>query len=72
MLTTHFIDLCNNLDKQPGITNKHMETKVIGNQLSYQYKIKSGISNIKGGIQVLYDLDYPEDITKEANTILNN
>ena len=28
----------------------------------YTYKIKKGISKIKGGIKVLKDLDYPDDI----------
>ena len=32
----------------------------------YTYKIKKGISNLKGGLRVLKDMDYPEDI---INTI---
>ena len=28
----------------------------------YTYKITKGISNIKGGIQVLKDMDYPDEI----------
>ena len=28
----------------------------------YTYKIKKGISKIKGGIRVLKDMDYPDEI----------
>ena len=31
----------------------------------YTYKMKKGISNIKGGIRVLKDMEYPEEILKE-------
>ena len=30
--------------------------------LTYKYKIVKGISNIKGGIQVLRKLNYPKEI----------
>jgi DNA mismatch repair ATPase MutS len=28
----------------------------------YTYKIKKGVSKIKGGIRVLKDMDYPDEI----------
>ena len=31
---------------------------------SYKYKLKKGISKIKGGIRVLKDLNYPDEIIK--------
>jgi DNA mismatch repair ATPase MutS len=34
----------------------------------YTYKIKKGVSKIKGGIRVLKDMDYPDEI---INTIEN-
>ena len=40
--------------------------------MNYTYKIKSGISKIKGGIQVLRELGYPEEIIKESSYILEN
>ena len=70
MLTTHFIDLCSNLKSQKAISNKHMKTSYQDKKLFYHYKLTSGISDIKGGLQVLYDLDYPKIITDEANHIL--
>ena len=35
----------------------------------YTYKIKKGISKMKGGVRVLKDLNYPDHI---INTIENN
>ena len=35
----------------------------------YTYKCKKGISNIKGGIRVLKDMEYPDEI---INNIENN
>ena len=32
---------------------------------NYTYQLKKGISNIKGGIRVLKDMQYPEEILKE-------
>jgi DNA mismatch repair ATPase MutS len=30
----------------------------------YTYKMKKGISKIKGGVRVLKDMDYPDEIIK--------
>ena len=38
----------------------------------YSYKINKGISKIKGGISILRDLKYPNDIILEAKNILNS
>ena len=71
ILTTHFIDLCNLLDKYKHIQNYHMKTDKIDNKLIYKYLLTKGISNIKGGIQVLYDLNYPNSIISIAEHNLN-
>ena len=34
-------------------------------EFNYTYKLKKGISTLKGGIRVLKDLGYPEEILKE-------
>ena len=39
--------------------------------VEYMYKYKKGISTIKGGIKVLYDLEYPESIIEKTKQILN-
>jgi DNA mismatch repair ATPase MutS len=68
ILTTHFIDVCKNLDKEPKIINCLMETNKHNNKLEYLYTLKNGISTVKGGINVLYDMDYPSEIIE--NTIM--
>jgi DNA mismatch repair ATPase MutS len=66
LLTTHYISLCNLLEKNSNIVNKHME--IINNKNTY--KLISGISNIKGGIKVLEDLNYNKTIIDGAKTII--
>ena len=67
ILTTHYISLCKLLEKNKNITNKQM--KILNNNSTY--KLKNGISNIKGGIKVLKELNYDEVIIKGANEIID-
>jgi hypothetical protein len=72
MLTTHYIELCNNFKLNKKVKNYHMSVNVItDNSVEYLYKFKKGISNIKGGIKVLYDLEYPEIIINNTKRILS-
>jgi hypothetical protein len=68
ILTTHFIDVCKKLDKEPKIINCLMETNKHNNKLEYLYTLKKGISTVKGGINVLYEMNYPTEIIE--NTIM--
>jgi len=68
ILTTHFIDVCKKLDKEPKIINCLMETNKHNNKLEYLYTLKNGISIVKGGINVLYEMNYPSEIIE--NTIM--
>lgn len=70
ILTTHYIKLCELFDKNKHIDNIHMKTLITNNKPNYFYKIKTGISKVKGGVHVLKQLKYPEIITKEASNIL--
>ena len=72
MLTTHFIDLCEKLEKNFSIKNCHMAINSHENNFKYEYKLLHGISRIKGGIKVLENLQYPEYIIAKANQTLNN
>jgi DNA mismatch repair ATPase MutS len=36
----------------------------------YTYKLIKGISHIKGGIKVLNDLNYPEEIINETKLLI--
>ena len=66
LLTTHYTSLCNLLDTNKSIVNKHME--IINNQNTY--KLSSGISTIKGGIKVLEELNYNKTIIDGAKSII--
>ena len=63
LLTTHYITLCENINKKNSlIKNIKMNVVEHKDKLEYTYKIKKGISYIHGGKQVLKDLDYPEQL----------
>jgi len=70
MLTTHFVKVCKKLDKIKGIQNCKMVTSKMNNKLIYTYKLDIGISEVKGGINVLTDMNYPKEIIE--NTIKEN
>ena len=67
ILTTHYVSLCKLLDKNKQIVNKQMQ--VIDEKSTY--KLDVGISNIKGGIKVLEDLNYEKDIVNGAKSIID-
>jgi DNA mismatch repair ATPase MutS len=69
MLTTHFIKICKKLQKTKMITNYKMSTEKSNNSLIYKYILEEGISNIKGGINVLQQMNYPIEI---INNTINN
>lgn len=70
ILTTHFLDLCKKLDKKRSVKNMHMFVSQKNNDFVYNYKLKSGISDVKGGIKVLRDLDYPEEIITASAKVI--
>ena len=77
ILTTHFLELCKRLDNVDGMRNCHMEINDGGKSSSleftytYTYKIREGISEIKGAVKVLSELAYPSEIIKNAKNIIN-
>lgn len=62
LLTTHFIKVCKKLQKSNSITNYKMVTEKTNNEIIYKYTLEEGISNIKGGIIVLKQMNYPQEI----------
>ena len=67
ILTTHYFSICKKFNKSERVQNYKMEVNVLEDgTFEYTYKIKEGISDIKGGIRVLKDMDYPAEI---INTI---
>lgn len=67
ILTTHFTTLCEKLNNVDHISNCNMEIK---ENNKYTYKILKGISYFKGGIKVLQDLNYPDDIINDCKKII--
>jgi hypothetical protein len=63
VLTTHYISICKKFKNSNSIQNYKMDVRVLENgDFVYTYKIKKGISKIKGGVRVLKDMDYPKEI----------
>jgi len=71
MMSTHFIDLCEKLEKNnKKIGNMKMCVTQKKDDFIYSYKMKHGISLVKGGVKVLMDLNYPEDIVKNTKRFI--
>ena len=71
LLTTHFIQVCKNLEENPQVVNCCMDTckdKEEPDKHVNTYILKPGISLVKGGVQVLRDLNYPKEIIDGAGT----
>ena len=62
ILTTHFIKVCKKLQKTKNIINYKMLTEKENNNLIYKYTLIEGISDIKGGMIVLQQMNYPKEI----------
>jgi hypothetical protein len=66
ILTTHFIKVCNKLNKNKHIINCHMDALKENNKIIYGYKLKNGISNLKGGVHILSQMNYPKEILEKT------
>lgn len=65
ILTTHYFSICKKFDKSERTQNYKMMVNVDEDgSFKYTYKIKKGISKIKGGIRVLKDMNYPTEIIR--------
>lgn len=72
ILTTHFLELCKRIQNNTCFINNHMNINNINSDMKYTYLLKPGISQIKGGVKVLKDLDYPLKIINDTKNIINN
>jgi len=68
ILTTHFIEVCKNLESNLAVENYHMLTqnKTGTTDFTYTYKLKKGISELRGGLKILSDMNYPKEIMDKA------
>ena len=65
VLTTHYVSICKKFNKSEKVQNYKMDVTILDDgTFDYTYKLKKGISKIKGGIRVLKDMDYPDEIIK--------
>uniref|UniRef100_A0A6C0CQZ2 DNA mismatch repair proteins mutS family domain-containing protein n=1 Tax=viral metagenome TaxID=1070528 RepID=A0A6C0CQZ2_9ZZZZ len=71
VITTHFLDLCKKMDEDKKIINLNMEIVNVNDDFKYTYKVIPGISNVKGGIKVLKDLDFPKEIIDTATAVID-
>lgn len=73
LLTTHYADLCRKLEKKENMKNCHMKVLKTGeDDFEYTYLLEDGISIVKGGVKVLMDMDYPQEIIDSANKTASN
>lgn len=71
VLTTHFLDLCKRFSEETMINNYHMRINADDpNNFKYTYELSKGISSIKGGVKVLKDLQYPNEIIMDMQKVL--
>ena len=66
IMTTHFLDLCSRLDDHQRVSNCHMAAECGDKGMQYTYKLMPGVSTIKGGVEVLKALSYPDSVVKAA------
>jgi energy-coupling factor transporter ATP-binding protein EcfA2 len=64
LLTTHYIDLCEKLQKEKCIQICRMMTEVENGKLTFTYKLMKGLNTVNGGIEVLKQLNFPTEILK--------
>lgn len=65
LLTTHYIDLCEKLEKEKCIQICRMMAEVDTNgKLIFTYKLLKGLNTVNGGIEVLKQLNFPIEILK--------
>ena len=65
LLTTHYLSICRKFKTSTKIQNYKMDVRVLSNgTFEYTYKMKKGISKIKGAVRVLKDLEYPAEIIR--------
>jgi len=64
MLTTHYLSVCRRFRHSDVIQNYKMDATIDEEtgKITYNYKIKRGISKIQGAIKILEEMDYPKEI----------
>jgi len=68
ILTTHFKKICEKFVGSDRVVNNHMDVTKDDNtnRITYKYLLVPGISEVKGGINVLSDMNYPKEIIENS------
>lgn len=73
ILTTHYNKVCRKLAKHKRVQNYNMKTVATeNNTFQYTYKLEKGISDIKGGVKVLSELNYPSTIVENTRNMISS
>jgi hypothetical protein len=63
ILTTHYVSICKKLEKLKCAKNYKMDVvEKEDGEFEYTYKMKKGVSKIKGAFLILKQMDYPAEI----------
>lgn len=76
MLTTHYVELCQKMKDHPNMVNNRMKVTLLKEEtgavvskfvqdFKYTYLLEKGVSKVKGGVKVLIDMKYPEEILSD-------
>jgi len=72
LLTTHYNDLCKSMKDEKNVSNYCMSATLKNDKLCFNYKLKKGINTIKGGVQVLKQMNFPKHMINETLCYLNS
>ena len=61
ILTTHFMDLCKQLEDD-NISNYKMISTIQDKKLLHTYKLDKGMNDIQGSVEILRQLKFPEEV----------
>jgi hypothetical protein len=61
ILTTHFMDLCKQLEDD-NIYNYKMVSTIQDKTLLHTYKLEKGMNDIQGSVEILRQLNFPEEV----------
>lgn len=61
ILTTHFMDLCKQLEDD-NISNYKMVSTIQDKTLLHTYKLEKGMNDIQGSVEILRQLKFPEEV----------
>ena len=62
-LTTHYHKLCKKIKKKHNIRNCKMDVEMKNGRIEkYTFKLKKGVSTVKGGLSILEEMKYPDAI----------